>query len=176
MQTVFFECDMRKYSTRSMNKVWAFRRTPYSLDARSRGSREKRCIFSHDLAQVWYIAAQTSAICTDTDIRPKKTNQYTECEKEVWNSEISLLDTFVKYCKCIMNHVRLDGSFSHLCCRLSLQDVSWDIALFPLRFTPQFDFAITDRYSYEKINTASLSTVRWADLSTQHSSPHQALA
>ena len=27
-----FECDMRKYSTCPMNKVWAFRRTPYSLD------------------------------------------------------------------------------------------------------------------------------------------------
>ena len=27
-----FECDMGKYSTRPMNKVCAFRRTPYSLD------------------------------------------------------------------------------------------------------------------------------------------------
>ena len=26
-----FKCDMEKYSTRSMNKVWTFRRTPYSL-------------------------------------------------------------------------------------------------------------------------------------------------
>ena len=26
-----FECDMEKYSTRSMNKMWTFRRTPYSL-------------------------------------------------------------------------------------------------------------------------------------------------
>ena len=26
------ECDIGKYSTRSMNKVWAFRRTPYSLN------------------------------------------------------------------------------------------------------------------------------------------------
>ena len=25
-------CDIGKYSTRQMNKVWAFRRTPYSLD------------------------------------------------------------------------------------------------------------------------------------------------
>ena len=27
-----FECDMGKYNTSPMNKVWAFRRTPYSLD------------------------------------------------------------------------------------------------------------------------------------------------
>ena len=27
-----FSCDMAKYSTRPMNKVWAFRRTPFSLD------------------------------------------------------------------------------------------------------------------------------------------------
>ena len=27
-----FECDMGKYSTRSTNKVWASRRTPYSLN------------------------------------------------------------------------------------------------------------------------------------------------
>ena len=34
-----FECDMGKYSTRSMNKVWALRRTPYSLS--------ECCIFTY---------------------------------------------------------------------------------------------------------------------------------
>ena len=34
-----FECGIGKYSTRPRNKVWAFRRTPYSLDM--------CCIFSY---------------------------------------------------------------------------------------------------------------------------------
>ena len=47
-----FECDMGKYSTRSINKVWAFRRTPYSLDMCCISHIERKinnvCIFSHD--------------------------------------------------------------------------------------------------------------------------------
>ena len=42
------------------------------------------------------------------------------------------------------------------------------LALSPKRFTAQFNFAALNRYSYEKIHTASLSTARWADLSTRH--------
>ena len=42
------------------------------------------------------------------------------------------------------------------------------LALSPINFTAQFDFAVSDRYSHEKIHTASLGTVTWADLSTRH--------
>ena len=42
------------------------------------------------------------------------------------------------------------------------------LALSPIRFTAQFDYAVSDRYSYEKMHTASLGTARWADLSTSH--------
>ena len=42
------------------------------------------------------------------------------------------------------------------------------LALSLIRFTAQFDFAVSDRYSYEKMQTASLGTARWADLSTRH--------
>ena len=45
---------------------------------------------------------------------------------------------------------------------------STHLALFPQRFTSQFDFAVSYRYSYEKIHTASLGTARWADLGTRH--------
>ena len=40
------------------------------------------------------------------------------------------------------------------------------LALTPILFTAQIDFAV--RYSYEKIHTVSLGTARWADLSTLH--------
>ena len=43
-----------------------------------------------------------------------------------------------------------------------------EIALSPIRFNAQFDFAVSDRYSYEKIHTASLGTAIWTDLSTRH--------
>ena len=33
-------------------------------------------------------------------------------------------------------------------------------ALSPFRFTAPFDFAVSDRYSYEKMHTASLGTAR----------------
>ena len=39
------------------------------------------------------------------------------------------------------------------------------LAFCPIRFT---DFSVLDRFSYEKIRTASLGTARWADLSTRH--------
>ena len=42
------------------------------------------------------------------------------------------------------------------------------LALSPIRFTAQFDFAVSDRYSYERIHTASLGTEKWTDLSTRH--------
>ena len=34
------------------------------------------------------------------------------------------------------------------------------LTLSPFRFTAQFNFAVSDRYSYEKMHTASLSTAR----------------
>ena len=37
-----------------------------------------------------------------------------------------------------------------------------------IHFTALFDFAVSDRYSYEKIHTASLGTDRWVDLNTRH--------
>ena len=42
------------------------------------------------------------------------------------------------------------------------------LALFLIRFTAQFDFSVSDRYSYQKIHTASLGMTKWADLSTSH--------
>ena len=42
--------------------------------------------------------------------------------------------------------------------------ISAHLALSSLHFTAQFDFAVTDRYSYEKMHTALLGTARWADL------------
>ena len=47
--------------------------------------------------------------------------------------------------------------------------------LSPIRFTDHVNFTFSDRYSYEKIHTASLGAARWTDLSTR-SSPHQAIA
>ena len=38
----------------------------------------------------------------------------------------------------------------------------------PSRSLSLFDFAVSDRCSYEKIHTASLGTARWADLGTRH--------
>ena len=47
--------------------------------------------------------------------------------------------------------------------------VRWaHLALSPIRFIVQFDFAVSDRHSYEKMHTASLGTARWAHLSTSH--------
>ena len=40
------------------------------------------------------------------------------------------------------------------------------LALSRKRFTAQFDFAVSNRYSYEKMHTGSLGTAGWADLST----------
>ena len=42
------------------------------------------------------------------------------------------------------------------------------LTLSPIRLADQFDFTASDRYSYEKIHTASLVTARWTDLSTRH--------
>ena len=42
------------------------------------------------------------------------------------------------------------------------------LALSVIRFTIQFDFAFSNRYSYEKIHTVSLGKAKWADLSTRH--------
>ena len=39
------------------------------------------------------------------------------------------------------------------------------LALSPMSFTAQFDFAVPEIYSYEKIHTASLATAIWSDLS-----------
>ena len=65
--------------------------------------------------------------------------------------------------------------FSHSCCCLSLRDVRWNrpishSLLFPSPlFTAKVRFAVSDRYSYEKIRTASLgNTARCAHLSTSH--------
>ena len=61
------------------------------------------------------------------------------------------------------------STFSHSCRWLSLRMVrSAHLALSLTCFTAQFDFAVSDRYSYEKIHSASLGTARWADLSTRH--------
>ena len=46
--------------------------------------------------------------------------------------------------------------------------ISANLALYPIRFTAQFGFAVSDRYSYETIHTASLETARFADLSARH--------
>ena len=46
---------------------------------------------------------------------------------------------------------------------LSLRDVWWDLPI-----SHSLDFATSNRYSYEKIHTASLGTARWAHLSTSH--------
>ena len=46
--------------------------------------------------------------------------------------------------------------------------ISAYLALYPKRFTVQMDFAVSDKYSYKKIYTASLGTTRWVDLSTRH--------
>ena len=40
------------------------------------------------------------------------------------------------------------------------------LALFPIRLADQFDFTVSDRFSCEKIHTASLGTATWTDLST----------
>ena len=44
------------------------------------------------------------------------------------------------------------------------------LALSHIRFTTQFDFAVSDIqiYSYEKIHTASLGTASFTDVSTYH--------
>ena len=42
------------------------------------------------------------------------------------------------------------------------------LALSPTRFTVQLDFALSDRYSYEKIHTALLGKARLADLGNCH--------
>ena len=42
------------------------------------------------------------------------------------------------------------------------------LALSPIHFTAQFDFYVSETYSYEKMHTSSLGTARWADLSTRH--------
>ena len=42
------------------------------------------------------------------------------------------------------------------------------LALSPIGFTALFDFGTSNRYSHEKIHTASLGTARWADLGTRH--------
>ena len=47
---------------------------------------------------------------------------------------------------------------------------SADLALSPKRLTAQFVFAVSNRYLYEKIHTASLGTAKLADLSTRHHS------
>ena len=62
-----FECGIGKYSTRPRNKVWAFRRTPYSLDMCCifpyRTKMKTVCIFSHDCRKL--SAAQISVQLTD---------------------------------------------------------------------------------------------------------------
>ena len=45
---------------------------------------------------------------------------------------------------------------------------SGHLTLSPIRFTAQFDFAVSDWYSYKKMHTASLGTARLADLDTRH--------
>ena len=42
-----------------------------------------------------------------------------------------------------------------------------EIVLSPERFAVQFDLEVLNRYSYEKMHTASLGTARWAHLSTR---------
>ena len=42
------------------------------------------------------------------------------------------------------------------------------LTLSPIHFTAQFDFAVSDKYLYEKIHTASMGTAEWADLGTRH--------
>ena len=42
------------------------------------------------------------------------------------------------------------------------------LTLSPIRFSAQFDFTVSDRYSYEKIHTSPLGNARWTDLSTRH--------
>ena len=62
-----FECDMGKYSTRPMKKVWAFRRTLYSLDMcyifPYRTKNEQRLYFLTRSSHIWHdcqiIAVQT---------------------------------------------------------------------------------------------------------------------
>ena len=53
-----FEWDMGKYSTRPMNKVWAFRRTPYSLDMccifHYRTKNEHRLYFLTRSGHTWH--------------------------------------------------------------------------------------------------------------------------
>ena len=60
-----FECG--KYSTRPRNKVWAFRRTPYSLDMCCifpyRTKMNTVCIFSHDCPK--FSTVQISVQLTD---------------------------------------------------------------------------------------------------------------
>ena len=60
--------------------------------------------------------------------------------------------------------------FSHSCsCSTRGMVRSAHLALSPINALPaQFDFAVSVKYSYEKIHTASLGTARWADLSTRH--------
>ena len=58
------------------------------------------------------------------------------------------------------------------CWWFSLRDVCSEISpsnsLLYASLHAQFDFAVSYRYWYEKIHTASLGAARWADLSTCH--------
>ena len=62
-------------------------------------------------------------------------------------------------------------AFLHPCCwpttmRRMVRSVH--LALSQMHFTDQFDFTVSDRYTYQKIHTASLGTTRWTDLTTRH--------
>ena len=85
-----FECDMGKYSTRPMNEVWAFRRTPYSLDMCCIFTHLTKinnvCIFLHDQVThnilLPYIVLNLQLEC-DTGWYPYTShskNQSTECD------------------------------------------------------------------------------------------------
>ena len=90
-----FECDMGKYSTRSMNKVWAFGRTPYSFDEccifQYRTKYEQRLYFLTRKRHTWHncntLQLKLQLECDIGWYRHTfhRGNHCTECENSMYN-------------------------------------------------------------------------------------------
>ena len=98
-----FECDMGKYSTRSMHKVWAFRRTPCSLNMccifTYRTKNVQRLYFLTRSPHTWhilpYIVLNLQLECDMGWYRytSHSENHSTECEKKYY-----LLEALYRRC------------------------------------------------------------------------------
>ena len=90
----------------------------------------------------------------------------------VYSELIVWEDTNVVHFRAIwQNMARVLFNKRYECCifpsRTHAVERSAHLTLSPKRYTVQFEFVALNRYSYEKIHTASYMA-RWADLSTRH--------